>query len=73
VCRHSDCSKDAGSPYAFNDVPSLHHRGRLLYASIPRVAGGARERDRVADVGEAGDVGEGALEAEAEAGGGTVP
>src|SRR5580704_5678627 len=37
-------------------------------ASIPRVAGGAREGDGVADVGEAGDVGEGALEAEAEAG-----
>src|SRR5271169_6376360 len=37
-------------------------------ASIPRVAGGARERDRVAHVGEAGDVGEGALKAEAEAG-----
>src|SRR6201984_10413 len=37
-------------------------------ALIPRVAGGARERDGVADVGEAGDVGEGALEAEAEAG-----
>src|SRR5688572_4407266 len=31
------------------------------------VAGGARERDRVAHVAEAGDVGHGALEAEAEA------
>src|SRR6266852_3645061 len=41
---------------------------RRQYASIPRVAGRARERDRVAHVGEAGDVGEGALEAEAEAG-----
>src|SRR5437660_12684313 len=38
------------------------------YASIPRVAGGSREGDRVAHIGEAGDVGEGALEAEAEAG-----
>src|SRR5271163_4599800 len=38
------------------------------YASIPRVAGRPREGDGVADVGEAGDVGEGALEAEAEAG-----
>src|SRR5260370_42266206 len=38
------------------------------YASIPRVAGCSREGDRVAHVGEAGDVGEGALEAEAEAG-----
>src|SRR5580692_2968923 len=36
--------------------------------SIPRVSRGSREGDRVADVGEAGDVGEGALEAEAEAG-----
>src|SRR5712691_2321107 len=36
--------------------------------SIPRVAGGSREGDGVAHVGEAGDVGEGALEAEAEAG-----
>src|SRR6266852_4433995 len=41
---------------------------RRQYASIPRVAGRSRERDRVAHVGEAGDVGEGALEAEAEAG-----
>src|SRR3984893_1881120 len=36
--------------------------------SMPRVAGGSREGDCVADVGEAGDVGEGTLEAEAEAG-----
>src|SRR5882762_2246163 len=36
--------------------------------SIARVARGSRERDGVAHVGEAGDVGEGALEAEAEAG-----
>ena len=37
-------------------------------ASIPCVARGSREGDGVADVGEAADVGEGALEAEAEAG-----
>src|SRR5262249_9181137 len=37
-------------------------------ASIPRVAGRPWEEDGVADVGEAGDVGKGALEAEAEAG-----
>src|SRR5712672_3618585 len=36
--------------------------------SIPRVAGRSREGDRVTHVGEARDVGEGALEAEAEAG-----
>src|SRR5215472_15971111 len=36
--------------------------------SIPRVSGRSREGDRVADVGKAGDVGEGALEAEAKAG-----
>src|SRR5215831_6080129 len=41
---------------------------RPTRASIPRVAGRARERDRVAHVGEAGDVGQRALEAEAEAG-----
>src|SRR5712691_1001962 len=40
----------------------------MPHASIPRVSGRSRERDRVAHVGEAGDVGEGALEAEAEAG-----
>src|SRR5437899_12807211 len=41
------------------------------YTSIPRVAGGSREGDRVAHVGEAGDVGEGApgeSRGEAEAG-----
>src|SRR6266481_965633 len=38
------------------------------YPSIPRVAGGSREGDGVAHISEAGDVGEGALEAEAEAG-----
>ena len=32
---------------------------------MPSVSGGSREGDGVADVGEAGDVGEGALEAEA--------
>ena len=36
--------------------------------SIPRVAWRSREGDCVADVREAGDVGEGAFEAEAEAG-----
>src|SRR5207237_2107522 len=36
-------------------------------SSIPRTAGGSREGDGVAHVGEAGDVGEGALEAEAKA------
>ena len=41
---------------------------KQITASIPGVAGGAREGDRVAHVGEAGDIGEGALEAEAEAG-----
>ena len=47
------------------------HTSRRQYASIPRVAGGAREGDGVADVGEAGDVGEGATgrsRGEAEAG-----
>jgi hypothetical protein len=43
--------------------------GTLRYcASIPRVPRRSREGDRVADVGEAGDVGKGALEAEAKAG-----
>jgi hypothetical protein len=36
-----------------------------VVSSIPRVAGSPREGDCVADVGEAGDVGERALEAEA--------
>src|SRR6202035_3428092 len=39
-----------------------------VVSSIPRVAGSPRERDCVADVGEASDVGQRALEAEAEAG-----
>src|SRR5215471_2154061 len=39
-----------------------------FYASIPRVARRAWERDGVAHIGEAGDIGEGALEAEAKAG-----
>jgi hypothetical protein len=39
--------------------------GRLRQYRVPRRS---RERDRVEHVGEAGDVGEGALEAEAEAG-----
>src|SRR5215472_9830595 len=45
-------------------------RGRAVgqYASIPGVTGRAGEGDGVAHIGEAGDVGEGALEAEAEAG-----
>src|SRR5580700_1899761 len=38
------------------------------YASIPSATGRSREGDRVAHVGEAGRIGEGALEAEAEAG-----
>jgi hypothetical protein len=42
-------------------------------ASIPRVAGGARKRDGVTDVGEAGDVGEGALKPRPEPACGTVP
>src|SRR5712691_6047322 len=37
-------------------------------ASIPRVARGSREGDRVAHVGEAGRIGDRALEAKAEAG-----
>ena len=37
---------------------------RRQCASIPRVAGGAREGDGIADVGQAGDVGEAALETE---------
>src|SRR5215468_1017924 len=42
--------------------------GKAVRASIPCVAGGAWEGDRVADIGETGDVGERALEAEAKAG-----
>ena len=38
------------------------------YASIPRVARGARERDGVAHIRETGDIGEGALKPEAEPG-----
>jgi hypothetical protein len=41
---------------------------RIPELSIPRIFRGSREGDRVAQVGEAGDVGEGAFEAEAEAG-----
>jgi hypothetical protein len=41
---------------------------RSRMRSIPRAAGGAREGDGVAYISDAGDVGEGALEAEAEAG-----
>src|SRR6266581_7887432 len=40
----------------------------VLSVSIPRVARGSREGDRVAHVGEAGRIGDRALEAEAEAG-----
>jgi hypothetical protein len=47
-------------------------RGDTIAKSVQRVAGGAWEGDRVAHVRKAGEVGEGALETEAQAGG-TVP
>src|SRR5438552_9685038 len=53
---------------AVNRCPRVKAQAPRRDGSIPRVAGGAREGDCVAHVGEAGDVGEGALEAEAEAG-----
>src|SRR5437763_7182335 len=56
---------------AVNRCPRVKAQAPRRDGSIPRVAGGARERDRVADVGEAGDVGEGApgeSRGEAEAG-----
>src|SRR5438270_1933694 len=53
--------------YWHRDIP-VFPTALPSYASIPRIPRSAREGDRVAHVGEAGDVDEGALEAEAEAG-----
>src|SRR5208282_4310772 len=55
-----------------SSTASIHRRGTQPQgptsdASIARVAGSSREQERVAYVGEAGHVRDGALEAEAEA------
>src|ERR1700719_4314995 len=57
---------DSGVDRARTDGERRRERSRSMhqYRALP----GAREGDRVAHVGEAGDVGEGALEAEPEAG-----